>query len=46
MRLAKKFKLEDVLLETDPKRMLELYSEHTREERDLELYLEEVRPWK
>ena len=46
MRLAKKFKREDVLLETVPKQMLELYSEHTREERDLELYLEEVRPWK
>ena len=46
MRLAKKFKREDVLLETVPKQMLELYSEHTREERDLELYLKEVRPWK
>ena len=46
MRLAKKFKREDVLLETVPKQMLELYSEHTREGRDLELYLEEVRPWK
>ena len=46
MRLAKKFKREDVLLETVPKQMLELYSEHTREERDLDHYLKEVRPWK
>ena len=46
MRLAKKFTREDVLLETDPKQMLELYSEHTREERDLDHYLKEVRPWK
>ena len=35
MRLAKKFKREDVLLEKKPKHMLELYFEHTREERDL-----------
>ena len=35
MRLAKKFKREDVLLERKPKHMLELFFEHTREERDL-----------
>ena len=36
MRLAKKFRREDVLLEGKPKQMLEMYYEQTQEERDLE----------
>ena len=35
MRLAKKFRREDVLQEGKPKRMLEMYYEQTQEERDL-----------
>ena len=36
MRLAKKFSREDILQEGKPKQMLEMYYEHTQEERDLE----------
>ena len=46
MRLAKKFRREDVLLEVKPKQMLELYFEHTQEERDLNAHLKEVEAWK
>jgi hypothetical protein len=46
MRLAKKFRREDVLQEGKPKRMLEMYYEQTQEERDLERHLKEVSCWK
>ena len=46
MRLAKKFRREDVLLEGKPKQILELYFEHIREERDLNLHMKEVESWK
>lgn len=39
MRLARKYKREDILQEKKPKHMLELYFEHTREERDLNRHL-------
>ena len=41
MRLAKKYGREDILMEEKPRNMLELYLEHTREERDLNAYLKE-----
>ena len=44
--LAKKYKREDVLHERKPKQMLELYFEHTREERALNLHMKEVEAWK
>lgn len=39
MSLARKYKREDILQEKKLKRMLELYFEHTREERDLNRHL-------
>ena len=45
MRLAKKFRREDVLQEGKPKRMLEMYYEQTQEERDLERHLKEMSAW-
>ena len=44
MRLARKYRREDVLQEMKPKHMLELYFGHTQEERDLNAYLKEVEP--
>ena len=46
MRLAKKYRREDILQEVKPKQMLELYFEHTQEERDLNAHLKEVEAWK
>ena len=46
MRLAKKFRREDVLLEGKPKQMLEMYYEQTQEERDLERHLKETSCWR
>ena len=46
MRFAKKYRREDILQEMKPKHMLELYFEHTQEERDLNAYLMEVEAWK
>ena len=46
MRLARKYKREDILQEKKPKHMLELYFEHTQEERDLNAYLKEMEAWK
>ena len=46
MRLARKYKREDILQEKKPKHMLELYFEHTQEERDRNAYLKEVEAWK
>ena len=46
LRLAKKFRREDVLQEGKPKQFLELYVEHIREERDLNLHMREVKSWK
>lgn len=46
LRLAKKFRREDVLQEGKPKQFLELYFEHIREERDLNLHMREVKSWK
>ena len=46
MRLAKKFRREDVLLEGKPKQMLEMYYEQTQEERDLERHLKETPYWR
>lgn len=45
VRLAKKFRREDVLHERKPKHMLELYYEHTREDRDIQRHLKEVASW-
>jgi hypothetical protein len=45
MRLAKKFRREDVLLEGKPKLMLEMYYEQTQEDRDLESHLKEMSAW-
>ena len=45
IRLAKKFRREDVLLEGKPKRMLEMYYEQTQEDRDLERHLKETSYW-
>ena len=45
MRLAKKFRREDVLQEWKPKRMLEMYYEQTQEERNLERHLKEMSAW-
>lgn len=36
LRLAKKYRREDILQERKPKQMLELYYEHTQEDRDLD----------
>ena len=44
--LAKKHGLEHVLEEKRPKRTMELYQEHTQEERDLERHLKEVSCWR
>ena len=44
--LAKKYRREDILQERKPKRMLELYFEHTREERDLIVHLKEMAAWR
>ncbi len=46
LRLAKKFRREDVLQEGKPKQFLELYFEHIREKRDLNLHMREVKSWK
>ena len=46
MRLARKYKREDILQEKKPKHMLELYFEHTQEERDLNGHLKEMEAWK
>ena len=46
MRLAKKFRREDVLQEGKPKRMLEMYYEQTQEARDLHRHLNTVAAWK
>ena len=46
IRLAKKYRREDVLLEEKPKRMLEMYYEQTQEDRDLERHLKEISCWK
>ena len=46
MRLAKKYRRKDILQESKPKQMLELYYEQTQEERDLWRYLKEVSCWK
>ena len=46
LRLAKKFRREDVLQEWKTKRILEMYYEQTQEERDLERHLKEVEAWK
>ena len=46
IRLARKYKREDILQEKKPKHMLELYFEHTQEERDLNAYLKEMEAWK
>lgn len=44
--LAKKYSREDVLQEKKPKHMLELYFEHTQEDRDFRMYMNEVSVWK
>lgn len=46
MRLARKYMREDILQEKMPGHMLELYFEHTQEERDLSEHLKEVGAWK
>ena len=46
MRLAKKFRREDVLQEWKPKHMLELYYEQPQEDRDLERHLKNISCWK
>ena len=46
IRLAKKYRREDILQEEKPRHMLELYFEHTQEIRDLDIYLNEVSAWK
>ena len=46
LRLAKKFRREDVLQEGKPKRMLEMYYEQTQEERDLEQHIKDMSCWK
>ena len=46
LRLAKKFRREDVLLERKPREMLELYYEHTQEDRDLCRHLKDVACWR
>ena len=45
VRLAKKYKREDILQERTPKHMLDMYLEHTQEERDLDVHLREVEAW-
>ena len=44
--LARKYRREDILQEVKPKQMLELYFEHTQEERDLNVHMKEVEAWK
>ena len=46
LRLAKKFRREDVLLEGKPKQMLEMYYEQIQKERDLERHLKETSCWR
>ena len=46
IRLARKYRHEDVLLEGKPKQMLEMYYEQTQEERDLERHLKETSCWR
>ena len=46
MRLAKKFRREDILQVEKPKRMLEMYYEQTQEARDLHRHLNTVSAWK
>ena len=46
IRLARKHRREDVLMEDKPRQMLELYYEQTQEERDLWQHLKEVSCWK
>ena len=46
LRLAKKFRREDVLQEGKPRRMLEMYYEQTQEERDLEQHIKDMSCWK
>ena len=45
-RLAKKYRREDILQERKPKQMLELYYEHTQEDRDLDQHIKETSYWK
>ena len=44
--LAHKYGLEQILDEKMPERTLELYREHTKEERDLERHLKKMSAWK
>ena len=46
LRLAKKYRREDILQERKSKQMLELYYEHTQEDRDLDQHLKETSYWK
>ena len=46
MRLAKKFRREDILQVEKPKRILEMYYEQTQEARDLHRHLNTVSAWK
>ena len=43
--LAKKYGRHDILTERKSKRLLELYEEQTREERDLDIHLKKMRAW-
>ena len=46
LRLAKKYRREDILQERKPKQMLELYYEHVQENRDLEKHLKDSSCWR
>ena len=46
MALARKYGLEHILKEEKPKRMLELYREHTQENRDLKRHCKKMLAWK
>ena len=46
IRLARKYRRVDVLMEDKPRQMLELYYEQTQEKRDLCRHLKEVSCWK
>ena len=46
IELARKYRREEILQERKPKNMLELYFEHTQEERDLNVHLKEMAAWK
>ena len=43
--LVKKYGRHDILTESKSKRLLELYEEQTREERDLDIHLKKMRAW-